>query len=55
MVIYAYKKTLLANQRYLLVLQDGTTITTPNLPLFSEQEFRQQYGSSLDYLFGNAQ
>ena len=51
MVIYAYKKTALANQRYLLVLQDGTTITTPNLPLFSGKEFRQRYGSSLDYLF----
>jgi len=54
MIIYAYKKTLLANQRYLMVLQDGTTITTPNLPLFSEQEFKLCYGSSLDYLFGGA-
>lgn len=51
MVIYSFKKTALLDKRWILLLQDGTRISTPSLPLFSKREFDQTYGSSLDYVF----
>jgi hypothetical protein len=48
---YSFKKNALLDQRWLMYLNDGTRISTPNLPLFSAREFRDQYGTSLDGLF----
>jgi hypothetical protein len=50
---YTYKKTVLNNQRALFILDDGTRIHTPNLPLFSRKEFEKYYGNSLDYLLND--
>jgi len=46
-----YKKNALLDQRWLMYLNDGTRISTSNLPLFSAQEFRDRYGTSLNRLF----
>jgi hypothetical protein len=50
---YTQKKTELLAQQWIAYLDDGTAIRTPNLPFFSEIEFREQYGDSLGYLFNN--
>ena len=34
-----------------MLLQDGTRIRTPHMPLISEREYRQTYGDTLNYLF----
>lgn len=49
--LFRNKKNILNNQRFIAVLQDGTKISTNNLPLFSEKEYRQKYENTLDYLF----
>ena len=48
---YTRKKTELLGQQWIAYLEDGTVIRTPNLPLFSEREFKNIYGDSLEYLF----
>jgi len=48
---YTRKKTELQGQQWIAYLEDGTGIRTPNLPLFSQQEFTNTYGDSLEYLF----
>ena len=50
---YTRKKTELLGQQWIAYLEDGTAIRTPNLPLFSEREFKNTYGDSLEYLFNN--
>ena len=50
-VLYTRKKTELLGQQWIAYLSDGTAIRTPNLPLFSECEFKNTYGDSLEYLF----
>lgn len=49
--IYTHKKAIMNDQRYLLILEDGTKISTPNLPFFSDLEWHETHSSSLDYLF----
>lgn len=48
---YTQKKISLLGQQWIAYLSDGTAIRTPNLPLFSEKEFKNTYGDSLEYLF----
>jgi len=50
---YTKKKTALLDQQWIAYLSNGTVIRTPNLPLFSEREFRNTYGDSLEYLFNH--
>ena len=50
---YTRKKTELLGQQWIAYLEDGTAIRTPNLPLFSEREFKNTHGDSLEYLFNN--
>ena len=50
---YNQKKTELLAQQWIAYLEDGTAIRTPNLPFFSEIEYREKYGDSLEYLFIN--
>jgi hypothetical protein len=50
-IFYMEKKIILKNLRWIMLLTDGTRITTPNLPLFSENEYREKYNTQLDYLF----
>ena len=49
--LYTQKKIELLGQQWIAYLEDGTAIRTPNLPFFSELEFRKTYGDSLEYLF----
>ena len=49
--LYKYKKVILQDKHYIMLLADGTRIRTPNLPLLSEFEYRKTYSNSLDYLF----
>lgn len=48
---YNLKKLALMDRRWLMLLNDGTRISTPNLPFFSAREFENCYGSTLDKLF----
>lgn len=48
---YSLKQMLIKDKRWLMILEDGTRVSTPNLPLLSEFEFRKHWGSELDYLF----
>ena len=48
---YTEKKTELLGKQWIAYLSDGTAIRTPSLPLFSEREFKNTYGDSLEYLF----
>lgn len=50
---YTYKKTVLNDLRSIFILDDGTRIHTPNLPLLSLKEFENCYGNSLDYLLND--
>lgn len=50
---YIQKKTVLNDRRWLMILQDGTRIHTPSLPILTQREFDQAYGNSLDYLFND--
>lgn len=49
--LYRNKKIILQDTRYIAFLQDGTRISTDNMPFFSEKEYRDKYGDSLNYLF----
>ena len=51
LVLFKEKKIILQDQRYIMLLADGTRVRTPNLPLISKHEYRRIYGHSLDYLF----
>ena len=51
LVKYQFKKIGLQDRRYIMILGDGSVITTPSLPLLSEKEYRKKYGDSLNYLF----
>ena len=48
---YRKKRLYLQDTRYIAVLSDGTKISTPNLPLLSETEYRSVHGDTLEYLF----
>lgn len=39
LLVYEYKKQILNDSRYLMLLDDGTRVSTPNLPLFSNKEW----------------
>ena len=47
---YTYKKIVLNDLRAIFILNDGTRVHTPGLPLLSRKEFENCYGNSLDYL-----
>lgn len=49
--MYALKKNVLNDTRWIFILSDGTRISTPNLPLLSKKEFDRYYGDSLQVLF----
>ena len=49
--IYTEKKIILNDNRYILILDNGERIQTPNLPFFSQVEFIENHGTTLDYLF----
>lgn len=49
--LYMEKKIILKNLRWIMILADGTRITTPSLPLFSKKEYTEKYGHQLDHLF----
>lgn len=51
---YTRKKTELQGQQWIAYLSDGTAVRTPNLPLFSEREFKNTYGDSLEILFNHS-
>lgn len=48
---YNFKKLALMDRRWLMLLNNGTRIATPNLPFFSAREFDNCYGHALDGLF----
>jgi hypothetical protein len=48
---YTRKKVELLGQQWIAYLDDGNAVRTPNLPFFSEREFKKTYGGSLEYLF----
>lgn len=48
---YNFKKIALLDRRWLMFLNDGTRIATPNLPFFSAREFDNCYGQTLSGLF----
>jgi hypothetical protein len=50
---YTSKKSILNDCRYIFILNDGTRIQTPNLPLLSRKEFENCHGNSLDYLLND--
>lgn len=52
-VIYAQKRSILRDRRWIMLLDDGQLINTPNLPFLSEREWRQKYNHDLDYLFND--
>lgn len=41
LLVYEYKKQILNDSRYLMLLDDGTRVSTPNLPLFSNKEWNR--------------
>ena len=49
--IFLDKDQFVKKKEYIMALTDGTLITTNNLPLFSEYEYRKKYNNTLDYLF----
>jgi len=48
---YVFKKNILNDTRWIFILNDGTRISTPNLPLLSKKELDRHYGESLRILF----
>lgn len=44
------KQVILDNQRWIALLEDGTKISTPSLPILSQAEFDFKYNNQLDYL-----
>jgi hypothetical protein len=48
---YANKNRVILDRRSIFILNNGQRITTPNLPLFSQREFKDKYNNTLDYLF----
>jgi len=51
--LYTYKKMILNDQRSMFIMDDGTRISTPSQPFLIESEFRNLYGTSLDYLIND--
>lgn len=49
--MYTLKKNALNDTRWIFILNDGTRISTPNLPLLSKKELDRYYGDSLQVLF----
>lgn len=48
---YTRKKNIVNDTRWICILNDGTRISTPNLPLLSKKELDRYYGDSLRVLF----
>jgi len=48
---YTRKKIVLNNKRYIFILENGEQVRTNSLPFFSNKEFKNKYGTSLDYIF----
>lgn len=45
------KRFVLTFSDYLMMLDNGERVRTPNLPLFGSKEFQNTYGNRFDYLF----
>lgn len=41
LILYTLRKSILADARNLMILDDGTQVSTPNLPLFSQSEWNK--------------
>lgn len=50
-LLFRMKKNILLDKRFIAILEDGTRITTDNMPFLNEKEYRNKYGDSLNYLF----
>jgi hypothetical protein len=50
---YNKKKIVLNDSRYIIILNNGEKIQTPNLPFFSLVELDEAYGTKLNYLFND--
>lgn len=50
-LLYGAKKIILQDNRYIILLEDGTRIRTDNLPFLTEKSYRDKFGDSLNYLF----
>lgn len=48
---YQEKKQILNDKRWLMILEDGSRIYTPNMPLLNHKDWTNKYQNSLDYLF----
>lgn len=48
---YIDKKLVLDNQDWIFLLDDGSKVVTPSLPILTRKEFERCYGTTLDYLF----
>lgn len=48
---YIAKKIALSSQNWIFLLDDGTRISTPSLPVLTRKEFKSRYDTTLDYLF----
>ena len=48
---YQRKKLALKSTNYIMMLDNGQRIRTPNLPFVSEKDYRNTYSTELDYLF----
>jgi hypothetical protein len=51
---YRKKKIELLDLRWIFILEDATVVRTKNLPLLSQKEFNNIYGTNLDYLFNTS-
>jgi hypothetical protein len=49
--LYACKNQILQDRRMIFYLDNGQSVFTPSLPLFSRREFESKYANTLDYLF----
>jgi hypothetical protein len=52
-VEYTFKKVALTDSRYLMILNDGSVVRTPNLPLFSARELQQHCQSQVRSMFND--
>jgi hypothetical protein len=50
--LYTFKKIVLKNIRFLMILSDGRVLRTPHLPFITVKEYQEHCGE-FDYLFGN--
>lgn len=52
-VDYTFKKVILSDSRYLMILSDGSVVRTPNLPFFSARELHHHCQHQLESVFND--